>query len=71
MIKSKEELELLPDICITENCLSCSVRTPLLQKTSSDNDYEPNILEENNEKEDDCNATLPKYRSKKVSRNND
>ena len=33
MIKSKEELELLPDICITENCLSCSVRIPLLQKS--------------------------------------
>ena len=30
------------------------------QKTSSDNDYQSNILEENIEKENDCNTALPK-----------
>ena len=30
------------------------------KKTFSDNDYQPNILEENIEKENDCNTTLPK-----------
>ena len=47
-------------VCITQNCLSCSVFITLLQKTFSDNDYQPNILEENIEKENDCNTTLPK-----------
>ena len=45
-------------VCITQNCLSCSVFITLLQKTFSDNDYQPNILEENIEKENDCNTTL-------------
>ena len=30
------------------------------KKTSSDNNYQPNILEENIGKENDCNTTLPK-----------
>ena len=30
------------------------------KKTSSDNNYQPNVLEENIEKGNDCNTTLPK-----------
>ena len=30
------------------------------KKTTSDNDYQPNILEENIEKENDCNTALRK-----------
>ena len=37
------------------------------KKTSSD-DYQPNILEENIEKENDCNTTLPKKIVLKTSR---
>ena len=55
-------------VCINENCLSCSVRITLLQKTSSDNDYQSNILEENIEKENECNTSLPKKMVLKKSR---
>ena len=55
-------------VCITENCLPCSVRIILLQKTSSDNDYQPNILKENIEKENGCNTTLTKKIILKKSR---
>ena len=82
MIKSKEELELLPhsstDI-FTKSRIDrymdqptcgkfASLKTVCLaqfaslyyKKTCSDNDYQPNILGENIEKEIDCNTTLPK-----------
>ena len=82
MIKSKEELELLPDnstdifkksiigrymdrptcgkfatlktVCIAQ------FASLYYKKTSSDNDYQSNILEENIEKENNCNTALPK-----------
>ena len=46
----------------------CLAQLP--SQTSSD-DYQSNILEENIEKENDCNTTLPKNGSKKVSRSKD
>ena len=55
-------------VCITKNCLSCSVRITLLQKASSDNDYQPSFLEESIEKENGCNTTLPKKVVLKKSR---
>ena len=82
MIKSKKELELLPDnstdifkksiigrymdrptcgkfatlktVCIAQ------FASLYYKKTSSDNDYQSNILEENIEKENNCNTALPK-----------
>ena len=82
MIKSKEELELLPDnstdifkksiidrymdrptcrMFAPSNALCLAQFASLYyKKTFSDNDYQPNILEENIEKENDCNTTLPK-----------
>ena len=82
MIKSKEELVLLPEnstdifkksiIDRYMDRLTCgksaSLKTVCLaqfaslyyKKTSSGNDYQPNILEENIGKENNCNTTLPK-----------
>ena len=75
MIKSKEELELLPDKSITGRYMDrptcgkfatlktiCIAQFASLyyKKTSSDNDYQSNILEENIEKENNCNTALPK-----------
>ena len=48
--------------------MSCSVRITLLQKTSLENNYQPHILEENIEKENDCNTTLSKKIVLKKSR---
>ena len=85
MIKSKEQLELLPDnstdifkksiIYRYMDRPTCgkftSLKTVYLaqfaslyyKKTSSDNDYQPNILEENIEKGNHCNTILPKKNS--------
>ena len=49
-------------VCITENCLT-QFASLYYKKTSSDNDYQPKILEEN-----DCNTTLPKNFVLKKSR---
>ena len=90
MIKSKLEIELLPDNStnifkksITDRYMdrpicgnSASLKTVCLaqfaslycKKTSSDNDYQPNILEENIEKENDCNTALRKKIVVKKSR---
>ena len=60
-------------VCITENCLSFLVLSShFITKKTSDNYYQPNIPEENIEKENDCNTTFSKQnRPKKVSRSND
>ena len=82
MIKSNEELELLPETALTylrkaqligtwigqhaESFASlkivCFAQFVSLyyKKTSQDNDYQPKILEEKIENENDCNTTLPK-----------
>ena len=82
MIKSKEELELLPDNSTDifkksmtnrymdrPTCGKCaSLETVSLgqfpslyyKKASSDHYYQPNILEENIEKGNDCNTILLK-----------
>ena len=82
MIKSKEELELLPDNstdifkksmidrymdrptcgkCASLETVSLSqVASLYYKKASSDHYYQPNILEENIEKENDCKTTLLK-----------
>ena len=48
--------------------MSCSVRITLLEKASSENNYQPHILEENIEKENDCSTTLSKKIVLKKSR---
>ena len=89
MIKSKLEIELLPDNStnifkksITDRYMdrpicgkSASLKTvcpaqfaSLYCKKTSDNDYQPNILEENIEKENDCNTALRKKIVVKKSR---
>ena len=61
-----EKFASLKTVCLAQFASLC------YKKTSSDNDYQPNILEEIIEKENDCNTTLQKKnRSKKVSRSND
>ena len=82
MIKSKKELELLPDNStdilkksMIDRCMDrptcgkfASLKAVCLahfaslyyKKSSSDNDYQRNILEESIEKENDCNTTIPK-----------
>ena len=93
-IKSKEELELLPNnstdifkksiidrymdrptcgkFALLKTVCFAQFASLYYKKTCSDNDYQPNILGENIEKEIDCNTTLQKKnRSKKVSRSND
>ena len=90
LIKSKEELELLPDNStdtfkkrIIDRYMDrpicgefASLRTVCLaqfaslyyKKTSPDNDYQQNILEENIDKENGCNTALPKKNVLKKSR---
>ena len=80
IIKSKEELELLPEnstdifkksiidrymdwptcgkfASLNTICLA-QFASLYYKRSSSDNDYQPNILKENIEKESDCNTTL-------------
>ena len=52
----------LKTVCLAQFASLC------YKKTSSDNDYQPNILEEIIEKENDCNTTLQKKIVLKKSR---